>query len=392
MAPVHTAKRRRLSPTGEAAPSSAMKTFYASASQWDLEQDYERRPRKGSKKDRERTRLPIKTAEGNIEHIEEPQHSEPESLSPFDSDEQSDDDAPAPKPVQEPVSQVPPKLQIIQAKEELARIAMIINEDPEEHMESFKRLAEMVKSSSLPAVKKLALATQAAVYRDVIPGYKIRPLGEAELTVKVSKEVRKVRDYEQALLSGYRNYIQELVRLARSKHDEGLKSVAINCACGLLTAVPHFNFRQELLKILVSLVTRRHLDADGIKARETIKEIFSNDEDGIISMETVSLLAKTMKSKNFNVHHSTLDTFLHLRLLSEFSLKGSHDRIDKEETEGNTYKGKKIKEKREFRTKKERKLLRERKAAAKDLKEADALVKNEQRDKMQAETLNQRDR
>ncbi|KMU77961.1 hypothetical protein CISG_06871 [Coccidioides immitis RMSCC 3703] len=94
-----------------------------------------------------------------------------------------------------------------------------------------------------------------------------------------------------------------------------------------------------------------------------------------------------MKAKDFNIHPSVLDTFLHLRLLSEFSSKGSKDGIDRNEDEVNTYKGKKIKEKREFRTKKTRKLLREQKAAAKDLREADALVKHEQRDKMQAETL-----
>nr|KMM72047.1 hypothetical protein CPAG_08346 [Coccidioides posadasii RMSCC 3488] len=388
MAPGHAAKRRRLSPTGKTTAPSTLNSFYANASQWDLEQDYERRPRKGSKKDKERTRLPIKTAEGAIEHVEEPAHSEPESLSPFNSDEESEDDAPATtEAVEQPVSRVPPKLQIIQAKEELAKIATLINEDPEEHIDLSKKLAEMVKASSLPAVKKLALATQAAVYRDVIPGYKIRPLGDAELAVKVSKEVRKVRNYEQALLSGYRNYVQDLIAFSRSKHDDGLKSVAINCACSLLAAVPHFNCRQELLKILVSQLSRRQLDADSIKSREALKEIFSNDEDGIVSMEAVSLLAKMMKAKDFNIHPSVLDTFLHLRLLSEFSSKGSKDGIDRNEDEVNTYKGKKIKEKREFRTKKTRKLLREQKAAAKDLREADALVKHEQRDKMQAETL-----
>ncbi|WEW61160.1 hypothetical protein PRK78_006650 [Emydomyces testavorans] len=386
--PGHATKRRRLSPPGEATGSSTLNNFYTNAAQWDLEQAYERRPRKANKKEKERTRLPIKTAEGAIEHVEEPECSDPESLSPFDSDEESEDDPPATNEAdEESVSQVPPKVQIIQVKEELARIAMLINEDPEEHIESFKKLSEMVKSASLPAVKKLALATQAAVYRDVIPGYKIRPLEDQELAIKVSKEVRKVRNYEQALLSGYRNYVQDLVAFSKSKHEESLKSVAVNCACNLLTAVPHFNFRQELLKILVLQLSRRQLDADSVKSRETLKEIFSNDEDGIISMESVSLLAKMMKAKDFRIHPSILDTFLHLRLLSEFSSKGSKDSIDREDSEKKIYKGKKIKEKREFRTKRERKLLREQKAVAKDLREADALVKHEQRGKMQAETL-----
>ncbi|KAI1978618.1 hypothetical protein LOZ53_001307 [Ophidiomyces ophidiicola] len=384
----HAAKRRRLSPAREPVAASVLNNFYANASQWDLEQDYERRPRKGSKKEKERTKLPIKTAEGAIQHVQEPDYSEAESLSLLDSEEEAEDANPAPKAmVQEPVSQVPIKLQIIQAKENLAKIAMLINEDPEEHLELFKKLAEMVKSAPLPVIKKLALATQAAVYRDVIPGYKIRPIRDEELAVKVSKDVRKLRDYEQALLSGYRNYIHQLTTFSRSADDEGLKSAAINCACNLLAAVPHFNFRQELLKILVYQLSRRQVNANFVKARETLKKVFVDDEDGIISMEAVGLLTKMMKVKNFHVHYSVLDTFLHLRLLSEFSMKGSKDGIDKDEDESITYNGKKIKEKREFRTKKERKMIKAQKGAAKDLKEADALIKHEQRDKMQAETL-----
>ncbi|EFR04726.1 nucleolar complex-associated protein 3 [Nannizzia gypsea CBS 118893] len=382
-------KRRRLSPSDD---SSHLKSkFYSQAAQWDLEQDYEQRPRK-TKKDKEKTRLPIKTQEGTLEHLEEdvaPEGSSEGDI--FSSEAEDGEPATTIQTVPAPESSVLPKIQILEAKEALARIASLINEEPEEHMELFKKLTEMTASASLPAVKKLALATQAAVYKDVIPGYRIRPLEGEELTAKVSKEVKQLRAFEQSLLSGYREYVQQLATLSRAKqgseaHSSGLKSLSINCACSLLTSVPHFNFRGELLKILVGQLGRRQIDADFVKCRDTMEEIFSKDDDGTISLEAVTLLAKTIKAKEFRIRPSVLDTFLHLRLLSEFSSKGSKDAIDKDDADETNH-GKKPKQKREFRTKKERKLMKERKVVEKDMKEADALVSHEHRDKMQAETL-----
>ena len=398
MAPGHAVKKRRISFSDDTrgkksnrSNKAQVEQFYANAAEWDLEAAYERRARK-SKKDKERTRLPIKTAEGAVEHVEEPENGREEeegedSDNPFaTSDEEEQEPV---KEVKKTVSTLPPKVQILQAKEELARISSLILEDPEEHIELLKRLTEIVKDTSLAIVKKLALGTQAAVYKDIIPGYRIRPLKEEEMTTKVSKDVRQLRAFEQTLVSSYRAYIEHLTMFSKTKKhggDEGLKSVAVKCACSMLVAVPHFNFRSELLRILIAQLGRRRVDEDFIKARDTLEEIFSNDDEGVVSMEAVSLLSKMMKARSYKVHPTVLDTLLHLRLLSEFSSKGSKDSIDKQgEDEG--FNGKKPKQKREFRTKKQRKLLKEQKAVEKDLKEADALVGHEQRERMQAETL-----
>ena len=395
MAP--TVKRRRLSPPGDAEVKSSGSH---GAAEWDLEQDYERLPRKLNKKQKEPSRLPIKTERG-VERVEEPEpEPEPEDDDSFlgtdDDDEEMDGEAQEygdedEEESEEEAPKIPLKVQITQAKEELARAATLINEDPEEHISSFKTMAEMVDSGPHVTIMKLALASQAAVYKDVIPGYRIRPLGEEDMSSKISKEVRKIRKFEQTLLGGYKNYVYKLLEITKPvkkdqpQVDAGLKSVAINCACNLLLAVPHFNFRNELLKIIVNRLAKRQVDADHNKCRETLEDVFVKDEDGIVSLEAVRLLSKMMKAKEFRIHESVLDTFLHLRLLSEFSSKASRDRVDK--PEDNTVNGKKQKQKREFRTKKERKVEKERKVVEKDMKEADALVSHEARDKNQAETL-----
>lgn len=384
-------KRRRLSPPADVEDSSSR----SKAEEWDVEQDYERRPRKNAKKAGENARLPIKTSEGFVQAEAQPedQGEETDSFLGTDDDEEEDgsegeEDGEEPE---EEAPKIPVKVQILQAKEELAKMATLINEDPEEHISLFKTMAEMVSKKSTPiTVKKLALASQAAIYKDVIPGYRIRPLSEEDQTGRVSKEVRKLRDFEQSLVSGYRAYVQKLATLVKPAKgddptDPGLRSFALSMACTMLLAVPHFNFRSELLKILVNRLARRQLDADYVKCRETMEEVFAKDDDGTVSLEAVRLLAKMLKARDFHIHPSVLDTFLHLRLLGEFHLKASRDRVDREEEEAP--KGKKQKQKREFRTKRERKVQKERKEVEKDMRQADAVVSHEQRDKNQAETL-----
>ena len=356
------------------------------AAGWNLEQDYEQRPRK-QKKDKENTRLPIKTTEGRIEQLKVPEVTKQDDESWVSSDEGSIRDS---GPVQEE-TKVPIRQQILEAKEELARLANVVNEDPEEHAGAFRTLGQIAASSN-PIIKKLGLATQLAVYKDVIPGYRIRPIAEIDQTEKVSKDVKRLRAFEQSLVSSYQTYIKDLATCAKGRQGlsseavSSLKQVAIACSCALLVAVPHFNFRGELLKILVGKLSTNKIDADFIKCRETLETLFREDEDGTWSLDAVGMLTRMMKARNYHTDESILNTFLHLRLLSEFSFKASQNRVDKPSTETDigTRKSKSTKA---FRTKKERKIMKERKAVESEFKEADAIISHEQRDRMQAETL-----
>jgi nucleolar complex protein 3 len=399
MASKRPSKRRRLTPptseedcTSKTPSKPSTSEFYTQASKWNLEQDYEQKPRKNKKRDKENTRLPIKTAEGAIEQVPEAQVSEAELDSFLGTDSEDDQvKVVAQECIEAP--KVSTKQQILDAKEELARLALLINEDPEEHIGSLKKLWQIAEDASAPAIKKLALATQAAVYGDIIPGYRIRPLKAEDTSVKVSKDVRKVQNYEQSLLSNYQGYVKQLITVAKpsspeaQKDDGGLRSVAISCASSLLKAAPHFNFRNELLKLLVDQLSARRGDEDFKTSLEAIESLLSSDEDGALSLDAATLLTKMMKAKDYRVDESLLNVFLYLRLLSEFSSKASSTKVDKEACEGSYRGSKKIKDKREFRTKKQRKNEKERKIVEKDMQEANAIVSYEEREKMQAETL-----
>lgn len=390
-------KRRKLSPPDSSDPDSSSSTligqsttqddFFSRAAGWNLEQDYEQRPRKKKKKEKENTRLPIKTAEGRIEQSRLPEVIHEDDGSWVSSEEENRGDS---RPPQEE-TKVPIRQQILEAKEELARLASLVNEDPEEHAGVFRTLGQ-VTSSSNPTIKKLGLATQLAVYKDVIPGYRIRPIAEMDQTEKVSKDVKRLRAFEQSLVSSYQAYIKDLAACAKARKGplaeaaSTVKQVAIACSCALLVAVPHFNFRGELLKILVGKLSTNKIDADFIRCRETLEIMFREDEDGISSLDAVGLITRMMKARNYQIDESILNSFLHLRLLSEFSSRASQNRVDKANTD-NDDGTKKPKFKKEFRTKKQRKIMKERKVVEKEFKEADATVSHEQRDRMQAETL-----
>lgn len=118
---------------------------FAGAANWNLEQSYETKPRfsKKAKKERESNRLPIKTAGGIVQRVEAPP-------SPSASDsEASDDEGDAQKATElaeelertklrekeeEKKPKVPEKQRVLEVKEELARTAAMINEDPEENV------------------------------------------------------------------------------------------------------------------------------------------------------------------------------------------------------------------------------------------------------------------
>lgn len=172
MARIPAIKRRKLSPPaadgGDSSPSTLenepeTSTFFKQASRWNLEQDYESKPRKGRKKDKENTRLPIKTADGLIQQVDaaeevEDAETDMEWLGGEEAEEEVEEAMKKPT--------VPMRQQILEAQEELARIAMLLNEDPEENVAAFKTLAEFGQSQNT-TIKKLALATQLAVYKDV---------------------------------------------------------------------------------------------------------------------------------------------------------------------------------------------------------------------------------
>ncbi|OAA53812.1 nuclear export protein noc3 [Niveomyces insectorum RCEF 264] len=430
-------KRRKVSPSRGSEKqglNGVHNAFLKNAANWSLEENYESRARKKKKTDKQSDRLPIRSADGILRPMVRDDLDEGSS-DDDDGDDNEDGDnaetgnghtgaqtkrarAAAAAAAAAQLRADRPRLseaeQIRTAKEELAKIALKLNESPEENPGAFKALARISHEYPSVAVQKLCLATQMAVYKDVIPGYRIRTFAEEPVGgEKLSSDVRRIRAYEQSLLAGYQGYLRELQRVAKlrptnERHHHGnskqsgngqqpsnatsLADVALSCACTLVNSVPHFNFREDLLRILVGKLSTRRVDASFVKCRTALETLFREDDEGRPSTEAVGLLSKMMRARDYRVDESVLNTFLHLRLLSEFAGKGSQNSVERPGDDAAAAaaaaKGKfKAKQKKEFRTKRERKLLKEQKVLDRDLAQADALVGHEERERMQSETL-----
>ncbi|GAW19243.1 hypothetical protein ANO14919_087280 [Xylariales sp. No.14919] len=384
-------KKRKLTPPqsedeGDSRPTAKIqRSFFQNAAKWDLLED-RYNARKGKKKEKENTRLPVKL-DGRVQAVSTPGEDLKESDDDWLEDEgngsgEDEEEGEEQKPQEEP--KIPIKEQIRNAKEELAKLAAVLNEEPYENAGAFKALTK-IGESEVPAIVTLSLVTRMAIYKDLIPGYRIRPISEdGPGNEKLSKEVRTIRAFEQSLVSSYQTYVKELARYAKTKKNEvggaGIATVAITCASSLLTTHPHFNFRSDLINILVWKLSSRRPDTDFDKALSALVTLFGDDEEGRPSFEAVSTLCRMMKVKDYLVHESVVNLFLHLRLLSEFSGKASKDSVDLPMES-------RKKQKKAFRTKRERKQLKEERALQKDMDQADANVLHEERDRMQSECL-----
>jgi nucleolar complex protein 3 len=117
------------------------------------------------------------------------------------------------------------------------------------------------------------------VFKDVIPGYRIRPLTDKEKAEKVSQLVARTRDWEQGLVGVYQTYLKSLeaeIRGMATVHSvlswpslmdaplcaakTELAEIALQCMAKLLVEVTHFNFRVNLLSMVVARLSRRSWD------------------------------------------------------------------------------------------------------------------------------------
>lgn len=70
-----------------------------------------------------------------------------------------------------------------------------------------------------PHIRKLAMLSQLAVFKDIIPGYSIRELTDKEKAEKVSQMVARTREWEQGLVGVYQNYLKCLDRELKGRQN-----------------------------------------------------------------------------------------------------------------------------------------------------------------------------
>lgn len=274
---------------------------------------------------------------------------------------------------------------IIKLKEEIAELVEKLIEEPEENTAALSRLCRMAESKN-PNTSKFSMLALVPVFKSIIPGYKIRPLTDLEKKEKVSKDVARLRTFEQNMVANYKRYLDNLKNLSRTPNSDAplkvsLGVLATQAANELASSAAHFNFRDEIFTILVRRVCKPNISVDPVAAQsvKTLELLLSEDDEGNVSLSIIRILAKIIKVRKYNIDESVLNVLLSLETLQDYD---PNTRSDDEPV-----KRKEKKKDRVHLSKKQRKARKEMKAIEEEMEKAEQTVSAEEKEKNQAEIL-----
>lgn len=210
-----------------------------------------------------------------------------------------------------------------EAKEKLALVAMEITEDVEENIGKLKELLRytrigMIKNCSKEEevdLMRMGLITAVAVFKDILPDYSIRPLTEVEKSVKMSKEVRKQRGFEETLLRSYGHYVDRLEEILKTvkRGDAMVVPVAVGCLGQLAIDAGHFNYYERVLSALCGQVFSGKAEIAGV-ASTALGKVFGEDETGRSTAHALRLLSDAIQARDYLPELRSLESLQHVRM------------------------------------------------------------------------------
>lgn len=233
------------------------------------------------------------------------------------------------RPEPEPEPAVPVGLE--GRKAEIAGLATAVLEDPERSLSKLRELRELCSCRDPDIggkVTKLAMVSLCSVFQDIIPGYRLREHTEKEKSAQVSAEVQQLRDFEESLLKNYQMYLQRLHAITKAYDEQSSKAkagagakarrslmqVAMRCMCTLLVEVPHFNFRSNIILLVVPRMNDARNEDIAQHCCNTVERLFQHDVDFDASQETVKAMARVIKAGNYRGRPQIVQAFLRLKL------------------------------------------------------------------------------
>lgn len=362
---------------------------------------YEKMPRKMQQQEEKELihLLPIKDKSGLIpQSMEKPAvqatEEEPETTEP----EQTQEEEPDIGPTLSPREQLDLRLQkLTEKKLRIAGLSSAVLADPHVNIKKVKELRGMLMETDpciAVTVRKLVMVSLMEVFRDIVPSYRIRPLTEAEKNTKVKKDTQQLREFEEGLVSQFKFYLEDLEQVVKDWKQKkvkssravslnsykGLAEVAIRCICELLVALPHFNFHNNIIVLVVPLMN----DADRKVSEmccEAVRKMFKQDKMGQASLAAVKVISGVVKSRNYNVKSELLNVLLSLRIKEVDMKKDAKDIAPKK-----TFMT--FKEKKKNLSRMQRKWKKAEEKLEKELLEAEASESKDRKIKLHTETLN----
>ncbi|XP_078688958.1 nucleolar complex protein 3 homolog [Branchiostoma floridae x Branchiostoma belcheri] len=352
--------------------------------------NYEELPRKQFRQMKTEDRkylhlLPIKGERGIIPQMMEKTESDEEDVVEQEEEDKEEDVEEKSEVKATATSQTLSEVELFKLKKEtlarrkmqIAKLSIRVMDSPQEALSSLKALRVMLNEEDpqvAVTVRKLVMLSLCEVFKDIAPGYHIRTRTEKEMQQKMKKDVKQLVEWEEGLVRQYQLYLQhmeDIIKACTSKKKaqgisgqnklpmkalHSLMEVAVKCMCELLVSLMHFNFRTNIMAVIVPLMDHSNSDIADMCC-DTVKKVFKQDRQGDATMEVVKLITSMVKSKAFSVQPKVLETLLALKI-KEIKSTNPEKEVDK-----------KMKEKKEMlkkgsraqrkRAKREEKLTRE---------------------------------
>ncbi|KAF1373445.1 hypothetical protein PFLUV_G00238930 [Perca fluviatilis] len=279
----------------------------------------------------------------------------------------------------------------------IASLGSAVVSDPYRNIKRVKELRGMLMESDpsvAVTVRKLVMVSLMEIFKDIAPTYRIRPLTPEEKAAKVKKETQQIREFEEGLVSQYKFYLEDLEQTIKDWKQQkkkrrqavgfesyrGLAQVSVRCLCSLLLALPHFNFHNNIVVVLVPLMNDPDKQVSQMCC-DAFRNLFQQDKEGGASLATVRVISGLVKRHNYNVRPELLRTLLSLRIKEVQMKKDMEDTAPKKKFMNN-------KEKRKNLSRMQRKWKKAEEKLEKELLEAEASESKEKKIKLHTDTLN----
>mmetsp|Transcript_17399 Transcript_17399/g.49076 ORF Transcript_17399/g.49076 Transcript_17399/m.49076 type:complete len:612 (-) Transcript_17399:255-2090(-) len=185
-------------------------------------------------------------------------------------------------------------------------------------MQKLLDLGRVHKNGNDEYIATLAIMSILALFQDIVPSYRIRPPTDAEQSSKVAKETKQLWDYERGLLTHYQQFLQLLEKVWKTSGGGGKPSpvatTAILTASELVKSAYHFNFRSNIITMVVKQMNNRHSEQVSTACCDAVSYIFEHDAQGDVALETSRMVAKLIREYKGSVRESVLRTFAKLPL------------------------------------------------------------------------------
>lgn len=277
---------------------------------------------------------------------------------------------------------------IKQIQHKIADICTEMLAEPPEHITKFKTLIEYFYDPDV-MVKKMALLSSLALFKDLIPDYRIdtesieqsmskqRSGNDAGKPLRLSRAVSNRRFFEINLVKYYQQFLQFVEKNGRDSRSK-LQFISVKCQSELLVRACHFNYSKTLVKNVVHALHsgREHISNS---AFDGICQLFTEDPThGEMSLEVVEEICELVQKRNYNVPTRAIDVFLALPLKTVLT--------DKELPMSFT-KGATTKRRRQGKGKKKARDLTDREMLQRDLQMSQAEVSASEKKKIQIDIL-----